>query len=144
MVCGICTTSWVFFESIYDNFIYALSQFSVLSLSLPYGDLISPTDLGDLNYFLGTSVTRDSTSMFLSQKKYAMKLLDRAHMFSCNHTRTPIDTESKLGADGDHVFDPTLYRSLAVRSTLGFNYMHHPLALLWLILMQNGRVVPTY
>ncbi|GJR28778.1 ribonuclease H-like domain-containing protein [Tanacetum coccineum] len=71
------------------------------------------TDLGDLNYFLGTSVTRDSTSMFLSQNKYAMKLLDQAHMLSCNHTRTLIDTEYKLGADGDHVFDPTLYRSLA-------------------------------
>nr|GEZ76649.1 hypothetical protein [Tanacetum cinerariifolium] len=35
------------------------------------------TDLGDVNYFLGISVTRDSTSMFLSQKKYAMELLDR-------------------------------------------------------------------
>nr|GEY79319.1 putative cytochrome P450, reverse transcriptase, RNA-dependent DNA polymerase [Tanacetum cinerariifolium] len=51
--------------------------------------------------------------MFLSQKKYAVKLLDRAHMASCNPTRTPIDTESKLCADGDLVSDPTLYRSLA-------------------------------
>ncbi|GJZ19653.1 putative ribonuclease H-like domain-containing protein [Tanacetum coccineum] len=57
--------------------------------------------------------TRDSTGMFLSQKKYAMELLDRAHMASCNPTRTPVDIESKLGADGDHVSDPTLYRSLA-------------------------------
>ncbi|GJV02617.1 ribonuclease H-like domain-containing protein [Tanacetum coccineum] len=46
------------------------------------------TDLGALNYFLGISVTRDSTGMFLSQKKYAMELLDRAHMASCNPTRT--------------------------------------------------------
>ncbi|GKG06004.1 ribonuclease H-like domain-containing protein, partial [Tanacetum coccineum] len=28
-------------------------------------------------------------------------------------SRTPIDTESKLGSDGDPVSDPTLYRSLA-------------------------------
>nr|GEZ33601.1 retrotransposon protein, putative, unclassified [Tanacetum cinerariifolium] len=28
-------------------------------------------------------------------------------------SRTPIDTESKLGVDGDSVSDPTLYRSLA-------------------------------
>ncbi|GKF35072.1 ribonuclease H-like domain-containing protein, partial [Tanacetum coccineum] len=34
-------------------------------------------------------------------------------MASCNPTRTPVDTESKLGADGDPVYDPTLYRSLA-------------------------------
>nr|GEX25795.1 ribonuclease H-like domain-containing protein [Tanacetum cinerariifolium] len=55
-------------------------------------------------------LTRDSTGMFLSQKKYAIELLDRAHMASCNPTRTPFDTESKLGADGDPISNPTLYQ----------------------------------
>ncbi|GJV41603.1 ribonuclease H-like domain-containing protein [Tanacetum coccineum] len=36
-------------------------------------------------------------------KKYAIEILDRAHMDNCNHSRTPIDTESKLGSDGDPV-----------------------------------------
>ncbi|GJR53626.1 ribonuclease H-like domain-containing protein [Tanacetum coccineum] len=36
-----------------------------------------------------------------------------AHMDSSNPTRTPVDTESKLSANGDLVSDPTLYRSLA-------------------------------
>ncbi|GJX39533.1 ribonuclease H-like domain-containing protein [Tanacetum coccineum] len=71
------------------------------------------TDLGALNYFLGISVTRDSRGMFLSQKKYALELLDRAHMANCNPTRTPVDMEFKLGSDRDPVSDPTLYRSLA-------------------------------
>ncbi|GJR49291.1 ribonuclease H-like domain-containing protein [Tanacetum coccineum] len=71
------------------------------------------TDLGTLNYSLGISVTRDSTSMFLSQKKYALELLDRAHMANCNPIWTPVDTKSKLGSDGDPIYDPTLYRSLA-------------------------------
>ncbi|GJW12072.1 ribonuclease H-like domain-containing protein [Tanacetum coccineum] len=71
------------------------------------------TDLGPLNYFLGISVTRDSSGLFLSQKKYAVEILDTAHMVNCNPSRTPIDTESKLGSDGDPVSDPTLYRSLA-------------------------------
>ncbi|GKA76400.1 ribonuclease H-like domain-containing protein [Tanacetum coccineum] len=70
-------------------------------------------DLGPLNYFLGISVTRDSSGLFFSQKKYAIELLDKAHMDHCNPSRTPIDTESKLGSDGDPVSDPTLYRSLA-------------------------------
>ncbi|GJU50709.1 ribonuclease H-like domain-containing protein, partial [Tanacetum coccineum] len=48
----------------------------------------SMTDLGALNYFLGISVTRDSS-------------------------QTPVDTESKLGDGGTPVVDPTLYRSLA-------------------------------
>ncbi|GJV48647.1 ribonuclease H-like domain-containing protein [Tanacetum coccineum] len=51
--------------------------------------------------------------MFLSQKKYAMKLLEWAHMANCNPTWTLVDTESKLGCDGDPVSDPTLYCSLA-------------------------------
>ncbi|GKB12485.1 ribonuclease H-like domain-containing protein [Tanacetum coccineum] len=50
-------------------------------------------------------------------------------MANCNPTRTPVDTESKLGSDGDPISDPTLYRSLAdalkrvlryVRGTLDF------------------------
>nr|GEX83471.1 hypothetical protein [Tanacetum cinerariifolium] len=51
--------------------------------------------------------------MFLSQKKYAIELLDRAHMASCNPTRTSVDMKSKLSVDGDPVADPTLYHSLA-------------------------------
>ncbi|GKC51935.1 ribonuclease H-like domain-containing protein [Tanacetum coccineum] len=51
--------------------------------------------------------------MFLSQKKFSLELLDKAHMANCNPTRTPVDTESKLSSDGDPISDPTLYRSLA-------------------------------
>ncbi|GJZ37651.1 RNA-directed DNA polymerase, eukaryota, reverse transcriptase zinc-binding domain protein [Tanacetum coccineum] len=71
------------------------------------------TDLGSLNCFLGKSVTRDSSGMFLSQRKYATEIFERAGMLSCNSSRTPIDTESKLGDDGDPVSDPMLYRSLS-------------------------------
>ncbi|GJV91120.1 ribonuclease H-like domain-containing protein [Tanacetum coccineum] len=71
------------------------------------------TDLGSLNYFLGISVTQDSSGMFLSQKKYAVEILKKAHMVNCNSSRTLVDRESKLGADGDPIFDPTVYRSLA-------------------------------
>ncbi|GJZ29747.1 ribonuclease H-like domain-containing protein, partial [Tanacetum coccineum] len=71
------------------------------------------TDLGPLSYFPGISVTRDSSGSFLSQRKYDFEILDRAHMDNCNPSRTHIDTESKLGSDGDPVSDSTMYRSLA-------------------------------
>ncbi|GJT48569.1 ribonuclease H-like domain-containing protein [Tanacetum coccineum] len=68
------------------------------------------TDLGSLNYFLGISVTQDSSGMFLSQKKYVVEILERAGMVNCNPSRTPVDTESKLGTTSDvvclHMHDP--------------------------------------
>nr|GEZ69704.1 ribonuclease H-like domain-containing protein [Tanacetum cinerariifolium] len=73
----------------------------------------SMTDLGPLNYFLDVSVTRDTSGMFLSQQKYATDVLERAGILTCNPCHTPVDTDSKLSADGNPVFDPTLYRSLA-------------------------------
>ncbi|GJX61574.1 ribonuclease H-like domain-containing protein [Tanacetum coccineum] len=70
------------------------------------------TDLGALNYFLGISAVRHPTGLFLSQNKYTRQLLERAHMVNCNPSRTPINTDSKLGLDDVRVQDPTLYRSL--------------------------------
>nr|GEV35457.1 ribonuclease H-like domain-containing protein [Tanacetum cinerariifolium] len=64
---------------------------------------------------LTTSSTDSLQRMFLSQKKYALELLDRAHMANCNPTQTPVDTESKVGFDGDPISDPTLYRSLVAK-----------------------------
>ncbi|GJQ89848.1 ribonuclease H-like domain-containing protein [Tanacetum coccineum] len=82
-----------------------------------HGDLseteFAMTDLGSLNYFLGISVSQDSSGMFLSQKKYAVEILERANMVNCNPSRTLVDTDSKMGNAGDEVFDPTLYKSLA-------------------------------
>ncbi|GJX91697.1 ribonuclease H-like domain-containing protein [Tanacetum coccineum] len=40
------------------------------------------------------------TGMFMSQNKYTLELLDKAHMANCNPTRMPIDTESKLDSIG--------------------------------------------
>ncbi|GJX49407.1 ribonuclease H-like domain-containing protein, partial [Tanacetum coccineum] len=73
-------------------------------------------------------------------EKYALQLLERAHMVNCNPSRTPVDTDSNLGLDGVPVQDPTLYRSLAgglqyltfTRPDLSYAvqqiclYMHHP------------------
>ncbi|GKC14427.1 ribonuclease H-like domain-containing protein [Tanacetum coccineum] len=71
------------------------------------------TNLGALNYFLGIFGDRTSTGLFLSQRKYDLQLLERAHMVHCNPSRTPVDTESKLGPKGVPVQDPRYIRSLA-------------------------------
>ncbi|GJS79309.1 ribonuclease H-like domain-containing protein [Tanacetum coccineum] len=71
------------------------------------------TDFVTLNYFLGISADRTPTGLFLSQKKYALQLLERTHMVTCNPSQTPINTESKLDPEGVPVQNPTLYRILA-------------------------------
>nr|GFA11270.1 hypothetical protein [Tanacetum cinerariifolium] len=47
------------------------------------------------------------------ERIYAAEILERAHMVNCNPSQTPVDTESKMGDDGDLIYDPTLYCSLA-------------------------------
>ena len=71
-------------------------------------------DLGPLHYFLVIEAVRDSGGMCLSQGKYAMDLLLRAHMDKSKPVSTPMSVQDKLAADqgtpltGDDVF---LYRS---------------------------------
>nr|GEW63871.1 reverse transcriptase domain-containing protein [Tanacetum cinerariifolium] len=82
-------------------------------------------DLGLLNYFLGISVTRDSSGLFLSQKKYALEILNRAHMANCNPSQTSIDTESQLGSVGDlhvclYMHDPREPHFLALKRILRY------------------------
>jgi hypothetical protein len=74
------------------------------------------TDLGALHHFLGIAVTRSSDGLFLSQRQYAVELLQRAGMAECHPTSTPVDTHAKLSAtDGDLLSDKDAseYRSLA-------------------------------
>ncbi|GJW70420.1 ribonuclease H-like domain-containing protein [Tanacetum coccineum] len=97
-----------------DDIVLTASSTALLQriITVLHGEF-AMTDLGSLNYFLGISAQRSSSGLFLSQSKFAEEILERAHMQHCNPCRTPVDTESKLGSDGDPVSDPTLYRSLA-------------------------------
>ncbi|CAL9216467.1 unnamed protein product, partial [Arabidopsis halleri] len=49
------------------------------------------TDLGHLHHFLGISVIRDKTGLFLHQQNYAADILHRADMVHCNPCLTPVD-----------------------------------------------------
>ncbi|GJZ52462.1 ribonuclease H-like domain-containing protein [Tanacetum coccineum] len=54
--------------------------------------------------------TLTASGMYLSQSKFVVEILERANMQKCNPCKTPVDTESKLGPDGEPV---TLSRSSA-------------------------------
>ncbi|XP_026399795.1 uncharacterized protein LOC113295470 [Papaver somniferum] len=71
------------------------------------------TDPGPLHQFLGITVTRSASGLFLSQSSYAQDIIARASMTNCNPVATPVDTQSKLSAaSGPAIKDPPLYRSL--------------------------------
>ncbi|XP_060216786.1 uncharacterized mitochondrial protein AtMg00810-like [Lycium barbarum] len=71
-------------------------------------------DLGPLSYFLGIAVTLHAGGLFLSQKKYAEEIIERASMSSYRPSATPVDTKPKLSATSTSPFkDPSLYCSLA-------------------------------
>ncbi|GJR23718.1 ribonuclease H-like domain-containing protein [Tanacetum coccineum] len=71
------------------------------------------TDLGPLNYFWVFLSRVILQVYFCLRRSMRLRFLEKAHMVNCNPSRTPVDTESKLGVDGDLVSDSTLYRSLA-------------------------------
>ncbi|MFS7982428.1 putative RNA-directed DNA polymerase [Helianthus anomalus] len=71
-------------------------------------------DLGPISYFLGISVKYCPNSLFLSQEKYAMEILEQAGLAECNPVATPVDTQQKLSTkSGSLLADSTEYRRLA-------------------------------
>ncbi|XP_050902006.1 uncharacterized mitochondrial protein AtMg00810-like [Lathyrus oleraceus] len=71
-------------------------------------------DLGPLHYSLGIAVTRHDGGLFLSQKKYANEILQRAGMSSSKSCPTLVNTRPKLSTKTNTSYeDPSLYRSLA-------------------------------
>lgn len=68
--------------------------------------------MGSVNYFLGFEVTRDTSGIFLNQKKYTLDLLHRTKMLDSSPQPTPMCSSSKLSQHSGTPFeDPTLYRS---------------------------------
>ncbi|GJZ00723.1 ribonuclease H-like domain-containing protein [Tanacetum coccineum] len=59
------------------------------------------TYLGAHNYFLGISTSRHSTGLFLSHKKYALQLLESAHMVNCKPSWTLVSTNAKFSPNRD-------------------------------------------
>lgn len=98
-----------------DDIILAASSDTLReSIMAQLSSEFSMKDLGPLSYFLGISVTRHPEGLFLSQKKYAEEIIERAGMSSCKPSSTPVDTKAKLsGSSGNPYHDPTEYRSLA-------------------------------
>jgi hypothetical protein len=73
------------------------------------------TDLGLMHYFLGIEVVQSSDGIFISQKKYALEILNRFKMKNCNSVCTPTDLILKLiKDDARKKVNATLYKQIVV------------------------------
>ena len=70
-------------------------------------------DLGDLYYFWGVQVARNSQGIFLSQQKYIHDLIRKFHMHAAKPVRTLSLSRTSLTLTNEKLLaDPTEYRSM--------------------------------
>ena len=57
------------------------------------------TDLREMNYFLGLEIHQSNVEIFISQRKYALKILKKFHIEKCKPVATPLFVNEKLSND---------------------------------------------
>ncbi|KAM2881066.1 hypothetical protein COP2_014191 [Malus domestica] len=73
-------------------------------------------DLGDLKYFLGIEFVRSEKGIFMSQRKYALDILQDSGLLSARPDPFPMEQNLVLtSTDGALLNDPTKYRRLIGR-----------------------------
>ncbi|RDX69842.1 Copia protein, partial [Mucuna pruriens] len=69
--------------------------------------------LGHLKYFFGIEVAQSKEGIVISQRKYALDILQEASMSNCRPVDSPMDPNMKLMVkQNDFYFDPERYRRL--------------------------------
>ncbi|RVW95638.1 Retrovirus-related Pol polyprotein from transposon RE1 [Vitis vinifera] len=70
-------------------------------------------DLGKLKYFLGLEIAQSSSGVVMSQRKYALDILEETGMLECKPIDTPMDPNVKLvPGQGEPLRDPRRYQRL--------------------------------
>ena len=96
-----------------DMVITGNDQACVASLKSVLDQKFGIKDLGSLKYFLGLEIARNKDGISLSQRKYALEVLEEAGMTGCKPVQTPMEQQLKLSKDsGDLFTDSGQYRRL--------------------------------
>jgi hypothetical protein len=79
-----------------DIIVASSSQTATMTLLKSLEGEFALKDLGDLHFFLGIEVSKINDGILLSQRKYAMDLVQKAGMSSCKTVNTPLSTSDLL------------------------------------------------
>ena len=73
-------------------------------------------DFGDLKYFLGIEFSRSKAGIYMSQRKYALDILQDTGFAGAHSDKFPMEQYLKLTPDdGELLKDPVKYRRLVGR-----------------------------
>nr|GEX12560.1 uncharacterized mitochondrial protein AtMg00810-like [Tanacetum cinerariifolium] len=102
-------------------------------------DKFSIKNLGPLNHYLGIEFLRNKTGLAMSQRKYALELLEHAGVLNVKPSAIPINPIVMLNTtDGEPLSDPSKYRTL-VGKLLYLTIIGHDLAFAAQALSQSSH-----
>ncbi|XP_048503120.1 uncharacterized mitochondrial protein AtMg00810-like [Beta vulgaris subsp. vulgaris] len=106
-----------------DDIILTWPNFAlIVSLKQHLHQVFSIKDLGALSFFLGIEVSRLSSRIILSQRKFTKELLSYCSLDLSKTAKIPLPLNLKLLAeDGDFYHDPSQYRCLVGK----LNFLTH-------------------
>ncbi|KAA3477746.1 pleiotropic drug resistance protein 3-like [Gossypium australe] len=61
-------------------------------------NMFEMTDLGEMSYFLGMEVSQIQQGIFISQKAFSLKILNKFSIQNCKATSTPVAVREKLSS----------------------------------------------